>query len=87
MEFYSYPGWATAIINHYWYLRYSRGFDSVKIRKQYRHIAAEKKRLQAEGVDAELVRLLCRHMVNLKNKKAAERFWSAHFKSIQKTLF
>jgi hypothetical protein len=36
-----------------------------------------KKRLHAKGVDLELLRLLCRHMVNLRNQKAAERFWNA----------
>ena len=46
-----------------------------------------KKRLQIEGVDAELLRLLCRHMVNPKNQKAAERFWNAYLKSLQKSLF
>lgn len=70
MIFYRYPEWSNSIRNHYWYLRYARGFDLVKIRKRYRYIAAEKKRLQSEGVDSELIRLLCRHMVNLKNKKA-----------------
>lgn len=87
MDFYQYLEWSAAIRNHYWYLRYARGFDFVRIRKRYRYIAAEKKRLQSEGVDGELIRLLCRHMVNLKNKKAEERFWNAHLESAQKTLF
>lgn len=87
MIFYRYPDWSLLIRNLYWYLRQFRSFDSVKIRKQYRRIAAEKKRLQSEGVDAELIRLLCRHMVNLKKKKAEERFWNAHLESIQKPLF
>lgn len=87
MIFYRYPDWAQLIRNLYWYLRQFRPFDSVKIRKQYRRIAAEKKRLQSEGVDSELVRLLCRHMANLKNKQAASRFWNAHLQSIQKNLF
>lgn len=87
MIFYHYLDWSHLIRNLYWYLRQFRSFDSVKIRKQYRRFAIEKKRLHGEGVDSELVRLLCRHMCNPKNKKAAERFWSAHFKSIQKTLF
>lgn len=64
----------------------ARSFDSARIRKQYRRIAAEKKRLHAEGVDKELLRLLCRHMVNPRNPKAEERFWNAHLQSTQKTL-
>ena len=87
MQFYKYPEWSQAIRSHYWHLRFARGFDSARIRKQYRRIEGEKKRLHEAGVDRELVRLLCRHMVNLKNKRAAERFWNAHLKSLQKTLF
>ena len=87
MHFYRYPEWSATIRNHYWYLRMARGFDLAKIRKQYRRIAAEKKRLHGEGVDSELLRLLCRHMVNPKNPRAAERFWNAHLKSTQNTLF
>ncbi|CAG9932945.1 conserved protein of unknown function [Candidatus Nitrotoga arctica] len=86
MNFNCYPAWTSTIRNHYWYLRYARGFDLVKIRKRYRYIASEKKRLQIESVDAELIRLLCRHMVNLKNQKAAERFWNALLKSSPKNL-
>ncbi|MDP1689320.1 MAG: hypothetical protein Q8L47_04300 [bacterium] len=87
MSFYQYPDWTQSIRNLYWYLRQFRSFDSVKIRKHYRRIALEKKRLQSEGVDAKLVRLLCRHMVNLKNKHAAERFWNAHLQKLQKSIF
>lgn len=86
MNFYQYPEWSVAIRNHYWYLRMARGFDFAKIRKQYRRIAVEKKRLQQEGVDSELLRLLCRHMVNPRNQKAAERFWNAHLQDLQKPL-
>lgn len=86
MHFYQYPEWATGILNYYWHLRMARGFDLAKIRKQYRRIAAEKKRLQDEGVDSELLRLLCRHVVNPRNPRAAERFWNAHLQMLQKTL-
>lgn len=86
MIFYHYPDWSLLIRNLYWYLRQFRSFDSVKIRKQYRRIANEKNRLQGEDVDADLIRLLCRHMVSLKNKAAAEQFWNAHLQSLQKSL-
>ena len=88
MEFYRYPEWSLTIRNHYWYLPYARGFDLVRIRKRYRYISAEKKkRLQSEGVHVELLWLLCRHMVNPRNQKAAERFWNAHLQSLQNPLF
>jgi hypothetical protein len=67
-------------------LRYARGFQSARIRKEYRRIAAEKKRLQAEGVDSEMLRLLCRHMVNLDNKNAERRWWDFYLRSLQKEL-
>lgn len=86
MYFYKYPEWTQTIRNHYWYLRFARGFNQARIRKEYRSIEAEKKRLQNAGVDGELVRLLCRHMVNLRNRKAEQRFWEAHHKSLQTPL-
>lgn len=86
MHFYRYPEWSQVIRQHYWHLRFARGFDSARIRKEYRRIAAEKKRLHEAGVDQELVRLLCRHMVNMRNQKAEQRFWQAHLKSLQKAL-
>jgi hypothetical protein len=79
MHFYRYPEWSNGIRNYYWHLRIARSFDSAKIRKQYRRIAAEKKRLQSEGVDSELLRLLCRHMVNPRNEISAKRFWKKLF--------
>ena len=77
-----YPDWTQFICNHYWHLRYARSFDTARRRKQYRLIEKEKKRLREAGVDGELVRLFCRHMVNLKNKPAAERFHKAYQKSL-----
>ncbi len=87
MQFYRYPEWSQIIRAHYWHLRFARGFNQARIRKEYRRIEAEKKRLEKAGVDRELVRLLCRHMVNLRNQKAEQRFWEAHLKSLQKPLF
>ena len=86
MQSYPYPDWSGLIRNHYWHLRYARGFVTARIRKQYRLIEKEKKRLHEAGVDGELVRLLCRHMVNLKNKPAAERFQKAYQESLQLPL-
>ena len=86
MQFYKYPDWSGAIIHHYWHLPFARGFDSARIRKQYRRIEAEKKRLHDAGVDRELVRLLCRHMVNTRNQNAERRWWHAHQKSLQTSL-
>lgn len=59
------------LYNFYWWIRYTRNM-SVK-RKYYRHIAAEKKRLIDSGVDQEELRLLCRHLSNLKNERAENR--------------
>ena len=87
MQFYQYPEWSSTIRQHYWHLRFARGFDGARIRKQYRLIEKEKKRLHDAGVDAELVRLLCRHMVNLDNRRAERRFWEAQQKSLQQPLF
>ena len=86
MQFYKYPEWAQSIQHYYWHLRFARGFDSARIRKQYRRIEGEKKRLHEAGVDRELVRLLCRHMVNPRNQRAERRFWEAHHKSLQAEL-
>ena len=57
--------------NLYWFIRYTR-IKSVK-RKYYRLISKEKKRLIESGVDAEEIRLLCRHLSNLKNERAENR--------------
>ncbi len=86
MQFIKYPSWADMIIYHYWPLRNARSFDTARIRKQYRLIEKEKKRLHEAGVDGELVRLLCRHMVNPRNPLAAQRFHIALLKS-QQTSF
>lgn len=59
-------------LNHlYWFIRYTRN-KSVK-RRYYRYVAAEKKRLIQSGVDAEEIRLYCRHLSNLRNERAENR--------------
>ncbi|MEI7842761.1 MAG: hypothetical protein WCI39_06995 [Gallionellaceae bacterium] len=71
--FFKYPAWSQTIRNHYWHLRFARCFHEARRRKEYRRIQDEKKRLQFEGVDSEAVRLMCRHLVNLKNDRAEKR--------------
>jgi len=71
------PQWANTLRNHYYFIRESRAanrYSRAKRRKYYRRIAAEKKRLIESGVDAELVRLYCRSLSNLRNQNAAERY-------------
>lgn len=84
--FYQYPEWSTELRSRYWFLRSARGFDLARIRKEYRKIEREKKRLLLTGVDSEVVRLLCRHLVNLQNKRAEERWWSVYLESKQGEL-
>ncbi|HCJ50794.1 MAG TPA: hypothetical protein DHV67_02915 [Gallionella sp.] len=85
--FYRYPNWAHYLLNHYWHIRNIRKIDATQRRKRYRLIAMEKKRLLEAGVDAETIRLLCRHLVNLRNSQAETRFWNEHHKKLQKSLF
>lgn len=68
------PEWSGRLCNLYWFLRYHRKYDEAKRRKLYRQIADEKKRLHETGVDAELVRLLCRYLSNPKNRHAEGRY-------------
>ena len=84
MQLYQYPELSSTIRQHYWHLRFARGFDGARIRKQYRLIEKEKKRLHEAGVDAELVRLLCRHMVNLRNSKAEQKYRERLAQTMQK---
>lgn len=78
------PPWSTNLRNYYWFLRYHRKYDEAKRRAYYRKISAEKKRLIESGVDAELVRLLCRSLANPANRQARERF---DFYQRQRRLF
>lgn len=68
------PEWSGNLRNLYWYLRYHRNWNEAKRRASYRRIAAEKKRLIESGVDAELVRLLCRHLANTRDQHAEARY-------------
>ena len=40
--FFQYPAWTGVIRNHYWHLRYVRGFHEARRRREYRIIEAEK---------------------------------------------
>ena len=57
--------------NIYWFIRITR--DRTKKRKYYRQASKEKKRLLEAGVDKEEIRLLCRHLSNLRNAHAEKR--------------
>lgn len=61
----------STLTNLYWFIRYTR-IKSVK-RKYYRLVTKEKKRLLEAGVDKEELRLLCRHLSNLRNERAENR--------------
>jgi len=72
------PPWSANLRNLYWFLRYKRAFDQAGRRRYYRLIEKEKRRLIEDvGVDQEEVRLLCRHLANLKNRNAEQR-WQAY---------
>ena len=73
---FSFPDWASKLANTYWFLRYNRKFNQAARRKYYRRIANEKKRLTESGVDAELVRLLCRHLAKPSCPHAKGRYMS-----------
>ncbi len=59
------------LFNHYWFIRYAR-HASAK-RRYYRYAEKEKKRLLEAGVDPEELRLLCRHLINPRNRHAEKR--------------
>jgi hypothetical protein len=59
------------LYNYYWFIRLTRN-ASVQ-RKYYRLVSKEKKRLIDSGVDEEEIRLLCRHLANLRNPLAEKR--------------
>ncbi|MBK7364563.1 MAG: hypothetical protein IPI97_06050 [Nitrosomonas sp.] len=62
------------LYNYYWFIRCYR--DKAVIRKYYRLVAKEKKRLESLGVDKEEIRLLCRFLANTRNAQAEKRLES-----------
>lgn len=71
------PEWSSNLRGFYWHLRCARGWDSARVRKEYRRIFAEKQRLLAKKIDPEEIRLICRHFANPSNKHA-ESAWKAY---------
>ena len=61
--------WASNIRNFYWDIRMHRR-DLSRRRRLYERISAEKKRIASSGIDPELVRLYCRHLVNPRSPHA-----------------
>lgn len=71
------PEWGNLLRNHYYQIRQCRApnrTSQARRRRFYRYIKSEKKRLIESGVDAELVRLYCRSLSNLRNQNAAVRY-------------
>lgn len=71
------PDWSENLRNCYWNLRYAKGRNMARVRKEYRRIFAEKQRLIAMGIDEEEIRLLCRYLANLHDRHAESR-WKAY---------
>src|SRR5690606_20704654 len=59
------------LYNLYWFIRMTR--NNSKKRSYYRHVYKERIRLIESGVDHEELRLLCRHLSNLRNSHAEKR--------------
>ena len=69
------PDWSLELRMYYWDLRMRRVWKEAKRRKLYRRIAKEKRRLEVEvGIERERIRLLCRCLVNPRNRYAEERY-------------
>lgn len=62
MRFYQQPDEFRQLAALYWKLRMIRPWDQAGRRRWYRAIRVERDRLEASGIDAELIRLYCRHM-------------------------
>lgn len=69
------PDWSASLRHAYWQLRWCRVHRVSEIRKCYRRVKRERVELERRGLDAELLRLLCRVLVNPRNEAAELRFW------------
>ena len=69
------PPWAMHLANLYWHCRATRCNEAAR-RKWYRYIREERDTLEQLGVDAELVRLACRHLTRPRCQKALTRLVS-----------
>lgn len=76
------PEWSNNLRGFYWHLRYARGWDAARVRKQYRRIFAEKQRLIEKKIDPEEIRLLCRHLA-APDKKHAEMRYKAYLAQLR----
>lgn len=70
-----YPEWTANLRNLYWQLRQLGRVERHR-RRIYRHIEAEKKRLEALFFDPEEIRLLCRHLANPRRKRAESTYFA-----------
>lgn len=70
------PDWSASLRQLYWQLRWCRVYRYSEVRKSYRRIKRERRRLVAAGVDGEAVRLLCRYLSNPRCEIRESRFWS-----------
>lgn len=71
----------SAALRHcYWHIRMSR--SDASRRRWYRRAAKEKRRLAALGFDAELVRLYCLHLCNLRSDRRFQRYQAYAIKTL-----
>lgn len=67
------PAWSGTLRNLYFSKRVCRPWDSAGLRKAYRKIAVEKKRLLLEGVPYIELHLVCRYLTNPRNENSSIR--------------
>ena len=70
----SLPYWSGPLANGYWQIRACRCWQRSRLRKWYRRVAGEKKRLVKSGVDPEQIRLLCLYFKNPKLERRWKRY-------------
>lgn len=68
------PYWSGPLCNGYWQIRACLSWQRSRLRKWYRRVAGEKKRLIASGVDPEQIRLLCLYLKNPKLERRWKRY-------------
>jgi hypothetical protein len=71
---FEYPPWSDELRRLYWHLRNARPWDTAQRRRFYRLIAAEKKRLHAEGVPQIELHLVTRLLCNPRNNNYRMRY-------------
>lgn len=73
MDFYVPPEWSGPLRNLYWFHRNIRVWQATKRRESYRLIRAERDRLEACGINRELLRLMCRWLSEPGDRFALDR--------------